>query len=178
MSFFLLYLPTISCLWSPNLVWSWGCYSCNMSWARIEWRSRSLSRSTIGFIFEFFFSWTCCHTKVLEPSLPYCLLILRGRTNGFIPYPRVLKLYKIKTASFRIWTQVAGSTPYDLQAMTLEMIGHIFTIKTLLWFWSTGKKLQKSRNAQFVLGIRFPSFFIFVKLTLDLYCLDSKPATV
>ena len=64
--------------------------------------------STTGLNTEFSFSWIGCHSKVKEPALSYHLPIA-----GFIPFPRVLALYEIQTASSRIWTQVAGSIFYD-----------------------------------------------------------------
>ena len=89
-----------------NLVWSWGCYPFSVSWIRIAWQSRSLSRFEIRF---FFF----LHTKVKEPSLPYYLPIAGGRIFGFIRFTEILVLWEMQTASFWIWTRVANSPYYE-----------------------------------------------------------------
>ena len=66
-------------------------------------------------------------TKAEELSLPYYLLIAGGRIIGFIPFPRVLVLCEMQSASSRIWTCVAVSTSYDDNHYT-----HIFP-KTILF---------------------------------------------
>ena len=48
-----------------------------------------------------------------EHNLPYVLLIARGRIAGFIPLPKASALYEMKTASFKIRTQVAESISND-----------------------------------------------------------------
>ena len=48
-----------------------------------------------------------------ENSLSYYLPIAEGRIIGFIPFPRVLVLCEIQSASSRIWTRVAVSISYD-----------------------------------------------------------------
>ena len=62
---------------------------------------------------KFSFSKYSYHTKVKEPSLPYCLFIAGGRIIGYMPFPRVLALCEMQTSLFRIWTQVAVSISYD-----------------------------------------------------------------
>ena len=59
-------------------------------------------RSLTGLNSEFSFSLTSCLTKAEEPSLPYYLLIAGGRLIGFIPFPRVLVLCEMQSASSRI----------------------------------------------------------------------------
>ena len=50
---------------------------------------------------------TSCLTKAEEPSLPYYLPIAGGRIIRFIPFPRVLVLCEMQSASSRIWTRDA-----------------------------------------------------------------------
>ena len=52
-------------------------------------------------------------TKVKEPSLPYYSSIVGVRIIGFIPFLRVLVLWEMQSASFRIWTRVAVSISND-----------------------------------------------------------------
>ena len=70
-------------------------------------------RRLTGLNSEFSFSWTSCLTKAEEPSLSYYLPIAGGRIIGFIPFPRVLVLCEMQSASSRIWTRVAVSISYD-----------------------------------------------------------------
>ena len=58
--------------------------------------------SLTGFNSEFSFCQTNCLTKPEEPSLPYYLPIAGGRIIGFIPFPRVLVLCEMQSASSRI----------------------------------------------------------------------------
>ena len=69
--------------------------------------------SWIGLNSEFSFPLTSCLTKAEEPSLPYYLPIAGGRIIGFIPFPSVLVLCEMQSASSRIWTRVAVSISYD-----------------------------------------------------------------
>ena len=48
---------------------------------------------------------TGCHTKVKELSLSY-LSIAGGKTVKCIPFPSVLALCELQTASSRVWTLV------------------------------------------------------------------------
>ena len=48
-----------------------------------------------------------------EPSLSYYLPIAGGRIIRFIPFPRVLGLCEMQSASSRVWTCVAMSISYD-----------------------------------------------------------------
>ena len=52
-------------------------------------------------------------TKAEELSLSYYLPIAGGRITGFIPFPRVLVLCEMQSASSRIWARVAVSISYD-----------------------------------------------------------------
>ena len=56
---------------------------------------------------KFSFSQTRCLTKAEEPPRPYYLPIAGGTIIGFIPFPRVLVLGEMYSASSRIWTRVA-----------------------------------------------------------------------
>ena len=49
----------------------------------------------------------------LKNSLSYYLPIAGGGIIGFIPFPKVLVLYKMQSISSRIWTRVAVSISYD-----------------------------------------------------------------
>ena len=69
--------------------------------------------SLTGLNSEFSFSETSCLTKAKESSLSYYLPIAGGRIIGFIPFPRVLVLCEMQSASSRIWTRVAVSISYD-----------------------------------------------------------------
>ena len=62
---------------------------------------------------EFFFNKTDCHTEVKEPSLPNYAPIAGDRIIGFIPFPSVVALSELQTASSRILTQVTVSIYYD-----------------------------------------------------------------
>ena len=82
--------------------------------ARAGYNTRSIfKRSLTGLNSEFSFSLTSCLTKAEEPSLSYYLPIAGGRIFGFIPFPRVLVLCEIQSASSRIWTRIAVSISYD-----------------------------------------------------------------
>ena len=71
--------------------------------ARAGYDKRSVfKRSLTGLNSEFSFSYTSCHTKAEEPSLPYYLRITGGRIIGFIPFPRVLVLCEMQSVSSRI----------------------------------------------------------------------------
>ena len=82
--------------------------------ARAGYDTRSIfKRSLTGLNSEFSFSLTSCLTKAEEPSLCYYLPIAGGRIAGFIPFPRVLVLCEMQSASSRIWTRAAVSISYD-----------------------------------------------------------------
>ena len=59
-------------------------------------------RSLTGSNSEFSFSYTCCLTKAEEPCLSYYLPIAGGRIIGFTPFPMVLVLCEMQSASSRI----------------------------------------------------------------------------
>ena len=61
---------------------------------------------------DFSFSWTNHHTKAEEPTLSYYLLIAGAGIIGFIPFPKVLALYKMQTVSYKIWTHFTVSLFY------------------------------------------------------------------
>ena len=78
-------------------------------WHKVNFFQQSLT----GLNSEFSFSKTSCLTKAEEHSLPYYLPIAGRRIIGFIPFPRVLVLCEMQSASSRIWTRVAVSISYD-----------------------------------------------------------------
>ena len=73
---------------------------------------------------EFSFSYTGYLTKTEEHSLSNYLPIAEGRIKGFIPFPRVLVLCEMQSASSRIWTHVTVPITYDY---TLHL-GYVLTI--------------------------------------------------
>ena len=82
--------------------------------ARTGYDTRSIfKRSLTGFNSEFSFSWTSCLTKAEVPNLSYYLPIAGGRIIGFIPFPRVLVLCEMQSASSRFWTRIVVSNSYD-----------------------------------------------------------------
>ena len=82
--------------------------------ARLGCDTRSISkRSLTGLNSEFSFSKTGCLTKAKEPGLLDYLPIARGRIIGFIPFPRVLVLCEMQSASSKIWTRFVVSISYD-----------------------------------------------------------------
>ena len=56
---------------------------------------------------------------LLDYSLPFYLSIAGGRIIGFIPFPRVLVLCEMQSASSRFWTRVAVSISYDYNHYTM-----------------------------------------------------------
>ena len=78
-------------------------------WHKVNFFKRSLT----GLNSEFSFSKTSCLTKAEEPSLPYYLHITEGRIIGFIPFPKVLVLCEMQSATSRFWTRIAVSIYYD-----------------------------------------------------------------
>ena len=73
------------------------------STARTGYDTRLIfKRSLTGLNSEFSFSLTSCLAKAEEPSLSYYLLIAGGRIIGFIPFPRVLVLCEMQSASSRV----------------------------------------------------------------------------
>ena len=70
---------------------------------RTGYDTRSIFKPSLtGLNSEFFFSYTSCLKKAKEPSLPNYLAIAGGRIIGFIPFPRVLMLCEMQSASSRI----------------------------------------------------------------------------
>ena len=88
-------------------------YLPNLS-SRVGYDTRSIfKRSLTGLNSEFSFFSTSWLTKAEEISLPYDLLIARGRIIGFIPFPKVLVLCEMQPVSSKIWTHIAVSISYD-----------------------------------------------------------------
>ena len=94
--------------WSHNLIWTWRCCSCCLSWSRIAWRRASPSMSTTGLNSNISFSKTGSSRVSLS-----CYLCPAGeRIVRFIPFTIILALRETQTTSFRIWTQVIDFTSY------------------------------------------------------------------
>ena len=70
-------------------------------------------RSLASMNWEFSFSYTGCHIKVKESSLPYYLPIAGGRIVGVIPFPKIFVLCEMQSVSSRIWTRVVVPISYD-----------------------------------------------------------------
>ena len=78
--------------------------------ARAGYETRSIFKQSLtGLNSEFSFSYTSCLTKAEELSLSYYLPIAGRRIIRFIPFPRVLVLCEMQSASSRIWTRVTVS---------------------------------------------------------------------
>ena len=56
---------------------------------------------------------TGCYTKFKKGSLTDYSPKSEGTIVGFIPFPRVLAICEMQTASSRIWTQVVVSISHD-----------------------------------------------------------------
>ena len=81
---------------------------------RAGYDTRSIFKQCLtGLDLEFSFSETSCPTKTEELSLPNNLPMAGGRIIWFIPFPRVLVLCEMQSASSRIWTCVTVSISYD-----------------------------------------------------------------
>ena len=74
---------------------------------------------------QFSFFLTGYPTKFKEPSLLNYLPIAGGRILCFMPFPRVFALREMQTASTKIWTRVAISTPYGDDRYTKGVINLI-----------------------------------------------------
>ena len=72
-----------------------------------------LIRNIVDFNKEFSFSLSGCPIKANESILPYHLLIIGKRTEGFMPFTRVLARSGAQTAPYRIWNRVTDSIYYD-----------------------------------------------------------------
>ena len=84
-----------------------------------------------------------CLTKAEEPSLPYYLLIAGGRIFGFIPFPRILVLYEMQSASSRMWTRIAVSISYDIIPRAPPLRGS-YSSAEMQSAYSTGLKLLET----------------------------------
>ena len=89
-------------------------YVLNNLTIRAVWDTRSVfQRSLTGLNSQFSFSYTGCLTKAKEPSLPYYLPADGGKIIAYIPFPKLLTLCEMQTASTVIWTRVTVSIFYD-----------------------------------------------------------------
>ena len=73
------------------------------------WPKGIFKRSLTGFSSKFSFSHIGCHTKVEEYCFPHYLPIAEERIVKCIPFPSVLALCEMQTASSRFWTRAAIS---------------------------------------------------------------------
>ena len=69
------------------------------------------------FEFPVFLLLYICYTKDKESSLLYYLLTAGERIIEFIPFPRVLVLWEMQMALFRIWTVVVMSISVSASIM-------------------------------------------------------------
>ena len=102
-----------------------------------------------GFEFRIFLLLDWYLTKAKEFNLPYYLPIAGERIIGFIPFPRVLALCEMQSASSRIWTRAAVSISHDnnhsttshLQRSTsvVEVVVHFQMVPV---FWVIGPRLK------------------------------------
>ena len=89
-----------------------------------------------------FLFWQPGRARGLYTSQSYYLPIAGGRIIGFIPFPRVLVLCEMQSASSRIWTRVAVSISYDDNHYTTgTSIGTrhylmMITIEVLIILWN------------------------------------------
>ena len=65
------------------------------------------------FEFPIFSFKTPCYTMVEETSQPYYLPLAGDIIAAFIPFPMILELCEMPTASYRIWTQFTKSISHD-----------------------------------------------------------------
>ena len=70
-------------------------------------------RSLTGWILSFHSPKPVAIPRLKSPVCPIILPIGWGRIVGFIPFPKILELCKIKTAPCRIWTQFHVSISYN-----------------------------------------------------------------
>ena len=80
------------------------------------------------------------YTQVKEPSLFYCLSITGERIHELILFSRVLKLWEMLTALFRIWTLFYCSRASDKFLTAIKLSFSI--IKLRLWLVSTTFSLK------------------------------------
>ena len=80
------------------------------------WHKVNFKWVLTGLKSAFSFPLTSYHTKIKEPSLSYYLPIAGWRIVGFMPFPRVLILYEMKSTSpgFEIVSQFSFSTTMTL----------------------------------------------------------------
>ena len=133
---------TLSIIWCVSIVkWSnsgKGVVPSPRPRCRSYWKRSLVKWSLTGLKAEFTFFYTSCHTKFKEPSLPYYLPKAAERIIRFIPFLRVLALYKMQSVSSRIWIHVAVSISYNGNCYTTNtsyvyIVIHSQTIKTLQW---------------------------------------------
>ena len=85
-----------------------------------------------------------CQSKVKKPSLTYYSSIAEGRIIEFMPFPRVLALCEMQTASARVWTRVAVSisnddnhcsmhNPLPDMQLLIEFYSEILTLQCLIF---------------------------------------------
>ena len=115
--------------------------------ARAGYDTRSIFKwSLTGLNSEFSFSWTSCLTKAEEPSLPYYLSIAGGIIIGFTPFPRVLVLCEMQSASSRI--RVAVSISYDDNHYTTGTSYTMLSIHFLsLLLWHINSEMVNLKNS-------------------------------
>ena len=103
-------------------------------------------RSTVRLNSELFFARTGNFTKVRELSLPCYLLIIGARSDGFMPFSRVLAWGKTKAVSPRIWTRGVSFISWEYYCYVLRAL-HIITIP-----FTCNITLNKQQPADFLIS--------------------------
>ena len=98
-------------LWKRAILCSYLSIGPMELFTQAEWNKRSIfKRILTGWNSKFSF-WTGCYTNIKEPNVG-------GRKFGFIPFPKVLVLCEMQTASFRVGTHVTMFIFYDCKHYT------------------------------------------------------------
>ena len=77
------------------------------------WRWVSFKQSLTGLNSVFLFSYTSCHSKFTELSLPYYLSMVGGRIIGCIPFPKGISTMWNANSLVEDLNSVAMSISYD-----------------------------------------------------------------
>ena len=112
----------------------------------IERDSRSVvKKSLTGLNSKFSFTATVCVNKAKEPSQLYYIPIARGRTHGFMPFPRTFVWSETLAASSRAWTKIANSISYN---NFYVKPGFWTCIATMTWRWERERERERERKRE------------------------------
>ena len=101
--------------------------------------------------------------RLKSPVWPTILPIAGGKIVGFIPFPRVLMLCEMQTASSRIWTHFTESISYDdIHNQNAE------ECICCNVFWTT----KRRRNSIFQIILRM--LIIFLKIIIQYYLRNNR----